>query len=117
MTSSAFIFLQATQDWLELPERAQRRIRARDIDGVLKDGERVTFLPRHAAGGGATHVALIEAEGAEDWLWTLDRLRETELFERPWFRLTGVMPGPQAEAPCPPVARRPVLRLVAQAGL
>ena len=94
MKLTVFMLLHALPEWLSL-ERAERNaIAERALAHAFSDeAVRLRFFDAESFDAEVSDVAMIEAETPEAHYFAMERLRDTPLLSRPYFRVVRIIPA------------------------
>ena len=94
MKLTVFMLLHALPEWLSL-ERAERNAIAEEAlaHAFSDEAGRLRFFDAESFDAEVSDVAMIEAETAEAHYFAMERLRDTPLLAKPYFRVVRIIPA------------------------
>lgn len=94
MKFTAFILLMATPEWLAEPRASRRAIAGNALAHAFPD-QTVTFrfYDSEAFSGRVSDVAVVEADTPQAYYFAIERLRDSVLFTKPYYRIVEIIPA------------------------
>lgn len=94
MKLTIFILLEALPAWLSLTRDERNAISGEALAHAFRGPEvRLRFYDAECFDAGVSDVAVIEADTLEAYYFAMERLRDTVLIARPYFRVVRIIPA------------------------
>jgi hypothetical protein len=94
MKMTVFLLLMASPEWLALDRPARAEIAEAALSHAFASHDlALRFFDAEAFNARVSDVAMIEAANSEAYYFVMERLRDTPLFSKPYFRLVDIIPA------------------------
>ncbi|MEM5472230.1 darcynin family protein [Hoeflea sp. AS60] len=94
MKLTVFLLLQASSDWLQLDRATRKQIGDQAFaDSFGGSGIAVRFFDAEAFCAEVSDVAMIEADNPHDYYFAIERLRDTPVIAKGYFRVEKMIPS------------------------
>jgi hypothetical protein len=90
-----FVHMVATKQWLSLDRDRRNRFTQEVLNPIFEKypSVRVRFYDVEAFTARCSDIAVFETEEIQDYYFTIDAIRDTEIFTVPYFNFVEVIPG------------------------
>lgn len=94
MKLTVFLLLEATPAWLALSREERSQIADPAMaDAFARPGLSCRYFDAEAFHARISDVAMIEADSPQDYYFAIERLRDSDLIARGYFRMVDIVPA------------------------